>query len=259
MNSSDKLGINNLWHFGDSFGLWGTAPKGYSEYISDYYNLEFRQFVIAGASNEKIFGHLLSHFYTFKKGDYVLINWSYFNRMAYITDSLSLSSTACSIFKTYNEYRIDTENNNEEWRPFNSEYFEYLLRYKWEFSSLESIILFKYIIVPFLISLEKMGIVVINSFISYDVYHSDKLIPFNKSNIMEYNHKIKNVNFARLNPNYFLEGIKYIDWGDKDGSYNTFLFSKKWANEEDTHYTFGIQEELGKEWVDRIDKQILKK
>ena len=83
---------NTLFHFGDSFGTWGdgkhplSAKKGFSEYIADYFNLDFKHLAVGGSNNHQITSRILDYYDVFKPNDMILINWSFLERFPVITN-----------------------------------------------------------------------------------------------------------------------------------------------------------------------------
>jgi hypothetical protein len=247
---------NTLWHFGDSFACWyneydkkNTSQKGYSEYISDNYNLKFKHFGKQGIGNDYILNSIISNLNSFTPGDFILINWSFFTRFAYLNknnkidnfnnlqrmildDSVHIKSEQ-ELLKNYNKYKLNS-----------AEYFNYLINYKYKFVREENIILWKNIINPILKNITDNGCIIINSF---------------NDNVSS-NSEIYDVNGIVDIENDILDSdIKKINWCD-GGEYIEFLFRFNfYAENQDIHYKFGVQESLSKEWIKRIDSQILTK
>lgn len=251
---------NKLWHFGDSFATWynseepeRSSKKGFSEYIADNYNLSFRHYGKGGYSNQEIYKKILENFYKFNRGDFLLINWSFFERLSYLNSDLNLQSSTI-----LNNISSDFNFTHNEHKPYNVDYFKYFILNQSEFSVIESIKLFRHSIVPLLESLEKWGIVVINSFNSYNVSYNNNLINDTIS-VVEY---IKSRGFVNIDS--ILDGrIKYINWNDSNnihkGDYLSFIMDSDFYGEgQDVHYKFGIQEELANNWIKKINQQILK-
>ena len=79
---------NTLFHFGDSFGCWESGhvngskhiTKGYSNYVAEHFNLNHEHRAEQSLSNAQIISRIITEIPNFKKGDFVLINWSFFDR-----------------------------------------------------------------------------------------------------------------------------------------------------------------------------------
>ena len=124
---------NTLFHFGDSFGTWGdgkhplSAKKGFSEYIADYFNLDFQHLAVGGWSNHQITSRILDYYDVIKPNDMILINWSFLERFPVITnhpitDSNSIVSSIIAdhniVDKEYLYYNVVEKSKylREEWK-----------------------------------------------------------------------------------------------------------------------------------------------
>lgn len=242
---------NKLWHFGDSFACWLnhskpelTSQKGFSEYISDYYNVGYRYFGREGYSNDEIFKLMLTNFCKFKENDIILINWSFFERLSYISKYLNNCST--NLLLSSNDYL-----KHDELTPYNKKYINYILSEKLEFSVLESFDLFKNKIIPFIESLELMGINVISSFNSYNVKCSDSILSEN-------NYIVAHTNSCMVDIDLLLDNkISYIHWRDDFNiDYLQFLNENDlYKDGEDVHYRFGMQETLANHYISKMESQ----
>jgi len=246
---------NKLWHFGDSFSCWynheridKTSKKGFSEYIADFYNYSFIHFGREGYSNEQIFELLLNNFYKFKPGDFILINWSFFERTFFISENLNYCSTNLLISNHYKKHK--------ELVPYNQDYLEnYIISSKKDYCLIESLGFFNTIIIPFIQGLENMGVNVISS--------------FNANNVdCKKNYKSKNKYIIYDDDRCWIDydllinnRIDFIRWGDSNqNDYLDFIHNKSfYAEGEDVHYKFGIQSELGKEYIKKIESQFKNK
>jgi len=245
---------NSLWHFGDSYGTWASddlvlgAKKGYSEYIADYYNLNFSHHAVGGYSTDEILNSILLQYNNFKSGDFILINWTFFVRFTYLnkfSNPRSFNNILWGIeLSNYNPDEILIKNNID-----NIDYLNYLIFHKSEFMREDIILKWKLIINPLLNNLINIGCVVINSFNNsntkspalFDVDNEDISLDISTELLQPPNKKLN----WKLKPN---DRSEYIG----------FLINKNYQFDgQDTHYKFGIQEELSKEWINRIDSQIL--
>jgi len=246
---------NSLWHFGDSFGCWNgntndirSAKKGYSEYIADYYTLHLKHCAVGGYSNQQILNSILVNYNNIKKNDLVLINWSFFNRFTYL-NKFNNPKSFNNILHNFNlnNYKIDEILENA--KIDNLKYLEYLLFNKSEFVTEETIIEWKLIINPILTNLIDIGCIVVNSF-NNAFFISPQIFP-NKNPSFYSQANIKNDLLTPPNTK--------IQW-EIGGEYIHFLHENNFYGDgEDVHYKFGVQEELSKEWIKRIDSQILTK
>lgn len=238
---------NTLYHFGDSFGTWGNkdypeleAKKGFSEYIADYYNLNFEHYAHAGYSNQQIISSIIKNYNKFKNGDFILINWSFLHRCVYLNKHNGVHTTS-DLIHGFDPNNLNLNYMVNRFKLDNVDYLKYLLFQKSEFTKQEAILLFKMIINPLLKNLIDVGCNVINTF-------NDNSLGFNQGTL-------------NISSNLLEDSIKKINWGDEDGGeYIWFINKMGYRNDsEDQHYKFGIQEELANHWIDKINKQILKK
>jgi hypothetical protein len=90
--------MNTLHVFGDSFTegqpsyltfppflKWkelrgGTLPPCWSELLSEKLGMELMNYAIGGNSNAQIFDDVCTYSHNFKKGDIVIVNWTYIHR-----------------------------------------------------------------------------------------------------------------------------------------------------------------------------------
>lgn len=246
--------INTLWHFGDSFGCWKrhnndrSAKKGYSEYIANEYNLIFSHHAVEGECSEQTFNRILKQFSKFKSGDFIIINWSFFNRISFLNKEFQNRTT--NTFVTYPGFNgPDTIFEFPHEQPYSKDYCKYVLESKLNFSTIESMGMFINLIFPFLISLKEMGCTIINSFNS-DIVDISSIEP---SEFFIPN--TDKVNLEKLVP----DELPFINWG-YDNQYLGFLENNNFSKEdEDVHYRYGIQNELANHWISKINSQILTK
>lgn len=241
MNFLDKVGsneYNRLYHFGDSFGCWAEGTKGFSKYIADYFKLGWSHHAVRGISNFEICKIILKNLHRFREGDLLLINWSLWERISYLSDNLELNNT-----------NVISSGKMDKRKPFNEKYKEYLINHKLNYAAIESLHFFLHIIIPLIQTIERMGIKVINSFNTYNIHFTSYIkndFVFNKPGFIKYN-------------DILIKEIDVIEWSNEAmPDYLTFLHENDYFKEgEDVHYKFGIQEELANHWIDKIKTQIL--
>jgi hypothetical protein len=212
---------NTLYHFGDSFGKAENFSNSFGIKIANYYGLKYLDFSDGGLSNDQILQRILSNLYIFKNGDVVLINFSYLTRFLTLDPNLNLTSTA-KYFDDNSKQATDLMDSFYDGRETLLDYF---LNYNFEYN----IKLFK-TINSLLDSLNKMGIKTYSVLLKKDtLYNGERLIKPN-----EYEFGL--INELKFEPTYY-------DW----------LIDKGWKNEEEGHYTKGIQDELCIEYIKRIN------
>lgn len=64
----------------------GYKPKGYIEYISEYYNCEFFNHAIQGADNYTILESFCNKFEEINEDDLIILNWSGINRFRIVNN-----------------------------------------------------------------------------------------------------------------------------------------------------------------------------
>jgi len=233
MNFLDKSGMGNtLWHFGDSFGLWGTAPKGFSSYIADYYNLELKHMCVAGNSNDLILYDLIEHLNYIKEGDRIMFNWSFFPRTSFVNKEhkvQSFNQIYTQPNKSYEEHGIET-----------NEYMQFLINESDGFNKQYTIKLFRNIINPIIKNLHNKGIPTTSCFIS---------------NIT------KGVNgrwIEMIDIPTELETANHIMWGNQQ-SYLAVLQEFDLLEEgEHHHYKVDCQKELSELWLENMTNHLKK-
>jgi len=82
---------NTLWRFGDSWAttkdnIYFEIERNHSNYISDYFDMEFVQLAVGGFSNLQIFKTLIENSNKFQKNDIILINFASVSRIAIVED-----------------------------------------------------------------------------------------------------------------------------------------------------------------------------
>lgn len=212
---------NTLYHFGDSFGKAENFSNSFGIKIANHYGLKYLDFSDGGLSNDQILQRILSNLHIFKNGDVVLINFSYLTRFLTLDPNLNLTSTA-KYFDDNSKQSTDLMNSFYDGRETLMDYF---LNYNFEYN----IKLFK-TINSLLDSLNKMGIKTYSVLLKKDIlYNGERLINPNE-------YELDLINELKFEPTYY-------DW----------LVNKGWKNEEEGHYTKGIQDELYLEYIKRIN------
>jgi len=213
---------NTFWHFGDSF-CFGNTPytdSSFGWYLAEKFNTNYLLKGVSGNNNHMIFSDMLQNDSNFKQNDIIFINWSFFHRGWYVDDNGLIQSTN----KFFNENKNERINNDATSSHFLEKY-EFILDYTLNYSHDSNIKLFNGMVNPYISSLYDRGIKVYSLFIrgSESLRHGNTIIKNT-----EYNINPKGT--IEFNPSYFY-----------------WLASKGWKNEEDCHYTRGIQKELAHE------------
>jgi hypothetical protein len=218
--------MSKFYHLGDSFSTAGNS-KSFGKFISEYYDLDFHYRGEQGSCNDQIFNKLLSINNEITKGDFLLINFSFFIRFYTTNHNLELVSTNYY----YEEIKKSKQYNFDSFFKDKSVILNYFTEFNYEYN----LKLFKSIEI-YLNSLCDRGIKVFCVFIKKDdLNYGNKIIKPN-----EYGFKI---------PNELNFDLDYFSW----------LVQKKWYREDTEefsvsgHYIEGIQEELAKEYIKRIE------
>lgn len=212
---------NTLYHFGDSFGKAENFSNSFGIKIANHYGLKYLDLSDGGLSNDQILQKILTNLHIFKGGDVVLINFSYLTRFLTLDPNLNLTSTA-KFFDDNSKQSTDLMDSFYDGREIMMDYF---LNFNYEYN----IKLFK-TINCLLNSLEKMGVRVLSVLLKKDsLFMGDHKIQPNE-------YDLELVNELKFEPTYY-------DW----------LVNRGWKNEEEGHYTKGIQDELCLEYIKRID------
>jgi hypothetical protein len=212
---------NTLYHFGDSFGKAENYANSFGIKIANHYGLKYLDFSDGGLSNDQILQKMLNNLDLFKRADVILINFSYLSRFFTLNPNLELTSTA----KYFDDNSGRGTDHYESFYQNRETLLDYFLNYNYEYN----IKLFT-TINSLLNGLKKRGVEVYSVLLKKDSLFMDgKEI---KSN--EYSFNLPNE--VKFNPTYY-------EW----------LVDRGWKNEEEGHYTKGIQDELASEYIKRID------
>lgn len=221
--------MNKLWHFGDSFTTCGNFEKIFSEYIAFHFNLELNHNGHGGTGNFEIFSEIIKKDTSFKSGDMILINWSYFNRITLIErngDLIGVDNLLINIKDKIEKNKINLTAKN------------FLLDYVNDWSFIESARLFKHIIHPYLTGLEKRGIKIKMVFL-------EQLFPHNINKTTFYNK-------FPMNDSIITDLFKKSWVLEFHHHYCHFLVSRDWMKDESVHYAKNIQPLLADEYIKRI-------
>ena len=95
--------MKKLFHFGDSYGTvkYSDGNKHFCHHISDSIKYEYiSAFTYGGASNEIIFRKILEQLHNYKEGDIIFINFSFLSRGCFLN---KVTNTIESTNTLYNE------------------------------------------------------------------------------------------------------------------------------------------------------------
>ena len=221
--------MNKLWHFGDSFSTCGDFEKIFSEYIAFHFNLELNHNGSGGTGNFEIFSEILKRDIHFESGDLILINWSYFNRITLTEmsgDLINVDNLLINFEDKIKNNKITLESKN------------FLLDYVNNWSFMESARLFKHIIHPYLVGLEKRGIKIKMVFL-------EQIFPININKTTFYNK-------LPMNDSIITNLFKKSWILQFNNHYCHFIVNKDWMKNESVHYSKGIQPLLADEYIKRI-------
>jgi hypothetical protein len=212
---------NTLYHFGDSFTIALGSDGSFGKIIADYYELEYFHLGNGGDSNDQILEKIMKEQYPIKKGDVVLINFSFLSRFLTVDENGNLVSSA----RYFDDSNKGFTGDQREYFNNDDTVLDYFLNNNYEYN----IRLFS-LINTFLSILVERGITVYSVMIrKEDLYKGKKIYKIEDYDLKLFNELI-------FEPTYF-------DW----------LVNKGWKNEEEGHYTKGIQEELAQEYIKRIN------
>ena len=213
-----------LYHFGDSFATSCEFEPIFTEHMAKEMWMHWRGHGLPGGCNEQIFSEILKNLHKFKKGDLLVINWSYFSRISFsIPNSTNIESGN----------QISYKRNMDEFpylRRLSTKYKMFILDYANEMNYDNASKIFKSHLISLQHYFDKIGIQYIQTFISDDLYFESN--------------KIQNLNeeFSGLN--------NLIEFEDSK-QYEGWLIEKNWKNEECCHYTSGIQPELSRFFLEK--------
>lgn len=207
------MDYNSLWHFGDSYSTCWKTEKIFTYYIAKKFGLKLEEHGQPGLSNITIFSRIVSNTHKFKSGDIILVNWSFFDRI----ESVMVREDNLEMINNADIRFFQTQDVNKGLLDGNLNHALWLL-----------------------------------SGIQHSGYESFKLF----SIISSYFESINNIGIQSFH-NYISDTFDF-KWKPTqpqlnfEGGYWSWLHSKGWHNEESVHYTFGIQKELGDEYIKRM-------
>ena len=236
---------NTLFHFGDSFGCWEKdhrdgdkhTSKGFSNYVAEYFNLNHEHRAEQSLSNAQIISRIITEIPNFKKGDFVLINWSFFDRFPVMTEPhedgriISLNS-------------LITENDAVQLGSYSKEYLDYNILHRTDVQKEEWNLLFWLFLKPTINTVSKLGC---NIFVSFN---NSSYPNINSEDNIRY--LLNGCNISTNRPNYKLL-MKILT-----ENYIKVIHDNNWYGDGDefVHYKKGIQKELGDWWIDKINETL---
>lgn len=237
--------MNTLYHFGDSFAFNDFSKESYTKgrlneatyqdgnfgsIIAESLGLKYNFQAKTGDSNQLIFDRILSFSNHYKKGDVLLINWSFFSRGTYIKileqkQQYQLSSTN----GWFDEGILKYTNDYEAIEFFKKEYgflMDYIINYNFDLT----VKLFEGPVSHFFKTLLDKDVKIYNVFNDsfFGLNYGDKKLSYKPDGIGDILH--------------FKAG--YYQW----------LEMQNWLREEDGHYKKGIQNRLAKIYLTKINE-----
>ena len=212
---------NKLYHFGDSFSISTGTQENFGTKIAEYYKLNYIHLGNGGDSNDQILEKIMKEQYQFKIGDIVLINFSFLSRFLTVDENGTLISSA----RYFDDSNRGFTGDQREYFNNDDTVLDYFLNNNYEYN----IRLFS-LINTFLSILVERGITIYSVMIRKEELYKGKKI-----------YKIEDYDLKLFNELIFEP--TYFDW----------LVNRGWKNEEEGHYTKGIQEELSQEYIKRIN------
>jgi hypothetical protein len=218
---------NTLYHFGDSFSMSLGNGQNFGKKIADYYELGYLHLGVGGDSNDQIIEKIMKEQHQIKRGDVVLINFSFLSRFLTVDENGTLISSA----RYFDDSNRGFTGDQLEYFNHDDTVLDYFLNNNYEYN----IRLFS-LINTFLSILVERKITIYSVMIrKEDLYKGKKIYKIEDYDLKLFNELI-------FEPNYF-------EW----------LVNKGWKNEEEGHYTKGVQEELAQEYIKRINQFKIRK
>ena len=212
---------NTLYHFGDSFSMSLGTGTNFGKRIADNYDLKYLHLGNGGDCNDQILEKIMKEQYQIKRGDIVLINFSFLSRFLTVDENGTLISSA----RYFDDSSRGFTGDQREYFNNDDTVLDYFLNNNYEYN----IRLFS-LINTFLSILVERGIKIYSVMIRKEELYKGKKI-----------YKIEDYDLKLFNELIFEP--TYFDW----------LVNRGWKNEEEGHYTKGIQEELSQEYIKRIN------
>jgi len=223
----ENMSKNTLYHFGDSFSIAIGYDMSFGKKIADNYELRYVHLGVGGDSNDQILQKIMKEQYQIKRGDVILINFSFLSRFLTVDENGTLISSA----RYFDDSQKWFTEDQLEYFNYDVTVLDYFLNNNYEYN----IRLFS-LINTFLSILVERGVTIYSVMIRKENLFKGKKI-----------YKIEDYDLKLFNELIFEP--TYFDW----------LVNRGWKNEEEGHYTKGIQEELAQEYIKRIDQFKIKK
>jgi hypothetical protein len=221
--------MNKLWHYGDSYAVCGPFETVFSQYIADHYGLSLRHLAAGGMGNFEIFSSLISNDSRYEDGDVILINWSFFTRNTLTTIDgklIGVDNLLVNFPELIEINKINSESKN----------FLIDLTNNWSF--MESVKLFNYIVHPYMEGLTKRGIKVKMIFL-------EQYFPKNTNSTTTYN---------GIPQNDSIITDRFDKWTLKfEPYYPNWFVQRDLMKGESSHYAKGIQEMMAEEYIKRME------
>lgn len=214
---------NKLHHFGASFAVVRKS-KNFGNYIADDLGVDYINYAKVGCSNEEIFHSILDAYNNIITNDIVLINFSFLSRSLMVTPDGNFKSTNTLL---NDDNQTITNEGLQLFRSDIGDILNYFIKYNYDYN----IKLFT-LISKVLCNLEKKGIKI------YYVFVKKEELYYGRETVNKFNYDSIGQNQLVFKPNYY-------QW----------LINNNWHNEEDIHYTNGIQKLLAAEYIKRMNDE----
>ena len=214
---------NKLHHFGASFAVVRKS-KNFGNYIADDLGVDYINYAKVGCSNEEIFHSILDAYNNIITNDIVLINFSFLSRSLMVTPDGNFKSTNTLL---NDDNQTITNEGLQLFRSDIGDILNYFIKYNYDYN----IKLFT-LISKSLSNLEKKGIKI------YYVFVKKEELYYGRETVNKFNYDSIGQNQLVFKPNYY-------QW----------LINNNWHNEEDIHYTNGIQKLLAAEYIKRMNDE----
>ena len=214
---------NTLHHFGSSYAVVRKS-KNFGNYIADDLGVDYINYAKVGCSNEEIFHNILDAYNNIIPNDIVLINFSFLNRSLMVMPDGNFKSTNTLL---NDDNQTITNEGLQLFRSDIGDILNYFIKYNYDYN----IKLFT-LISKVLCNLEKKGIKI------YYVFFKKEELYYGRQSKNKFNYDSIGQNQLVFKPNYH-------EW----------LINNNWHNEEDIHYTNGIQKLLAAEYIKRMNDE----
>ena len=200
--------MNSLYHFGDSYATvkYYDNNKHFCHHIANELNLEYCFDGLGGLSNELIFNIILSKLSEFKEKDVIFVNFSFFVRGCYYDKKIKQIKSTNTLYNEMYDNKIYNKNI-----------------YKKEI-------------------INEGAVDLVNYYLTNTIDYNIRLFTL-IDNVFKF--------LVEKGINIFYIFVEEMDWSDgllnyginisfKDG-FGNWLVKNNFHNEEDVHYTVGIQ------------------